>query len=124
MSSVPYRMPVRGTDRTPKFNGKPAQLRDFLETYDQYADDANLQGLDRITQLLRYLSSDDRELWSGLPQAKLSDYDAFTKEVKEMYPGWEGDRRYTVANLQAVTAKYSKLPMTWRDELSEYIRAL
>jgi hypothetical protein len=40
-----------------------------------------------------------------------------------MYPGWEGDRRYTVADLQAVAAKYSKLPMTWRDELGEYVRA-
>ncbi|KIK33774.1 hypothetical protein CY34DRAFT_18163 [Suillus luteus UH-Slu-Lm8-n1] len=92
MSAIPYRMPIRGTDRAPKFDGKTAQLRDFLETYDQHADDANLQGLDRITQLLRYLSSDDRELWSGLPQAKLSDYDAFIREVREMYPGWEGDR--------------------------------
>ncbi|KIK33144.1 hypothetical protein CY34DRAFT_100131, partial [Suillus luteus UH-Slu-Lm8-n1] len=70
-----------------------------------------------------YLSSDDRELWSGLPQAKLSDYDAFIREVREMYPGWEGDRRYMVADLQAVAAKYSKMPMTWRDKLSEYVRA-
>ncbi|KAG1720444.1 hypothetical protein EDD22DRAFT_854631 [Suillus occidentalis] len=122
MSTIPYRMPVCGTDRTPKFNGKPMQLCDFLETYDQHMDDANLQGLDHITQLLQYFSSDDRELWSGLPQAKLSDYNAFIKEVKEMYPGWEGDCRYTVADLQAVVAKYSKLPMMWHDELSEYVR--
>ncbi|KAG1765354.1 hypothetical protein EDD22DRAFT_1015293 [Suillus occidentalis] len=115
MSTIPYCMPVCGTDCAPKFNGKPAQLHDFLKTYDQHTDDANLQGLDRITQLL--------ELWSGLPQAKLSDYNAFIKEVKEMYPGWEGDHHYTVTDLQAVAVKYSKLPMTWRDELSEYIRA-
>ncbi|KIK34413.1 hypothetical protein CY34DRAFT_17737 [Suillus luteus UH-Slu-Lm8-n1] len=52
MSTIPYRMPIHGTDRAPKFNGKTAQLRDFLETYDQHADDVNLQGLDCIMQLL------------------------------------------------------------------------
>ncbi|KAG2739744.1 hypothetical protein P692DRAFT_201670809, partial [Suillus brevipes Sb2] len=115
-------MPVRGTDRAPKFNGTTPQLRDFLETFDANADDAGLLGNDRIKQILRYLNADDRELWSGLPEASTSDYYAFIKEVKDMYPGWEGDRRYTVADLQAVAQKHANEPMTWRDEFSMYDR--
>ena len=116
-------MPVRGTNQAPKFDGTTPQLRDFLETFDASANDAGLLGNDRIKQILRYLSSDDRELWSGLPEASLSDYEAFIKEVKDMYPGWEGDRRYTVADLQAVAQKHANEPMTWRDEFSVYDRA-
>ncbi|KAG2746277.1 hypothetical protein P692DRAFT_201867879, partial [Suillus brevipes Sb2] len=103
-TSTPFRMPIRGTDRAPKFNGTTLQLRDFLETFDANADDAGLLGNDRIKQILRYLNSDDRELWSGLPEASSSDYHAFIKEVKDMYPGWEGDRRYTVADLRATSS--------------------
>ncbi|KAG2748104.1 hypothetical protein P692DRAFT_201715678, partial [Suillus brevipes Sb2] len=122
-TSTPFHMPVRGTNQAPKFDGTTPQLRDFLETFDASANDAGLLGNDRIKQILRYLSSDDRELWSGLPEASLSDYDAFIKEVKDMYPGWEGDRRYTVADLQAVAQKHANEPMTWRDEFSVYDRA-
>ncbi|KAG2750989.1 hypothetical protein P692DRAFT_201710279, partial [Suillus brevipes Sb2] len=50
-------------------------------------------------------------------------YDSFIKEVKDMYPGWEGDCRYTVADLQAVAQKHANEPMTWHDEFSAYDRA-
>ncbi|KAG2745377.1 hypothetical protein P692DRAFT_20648352, partial [Suillus brevipes Sb2] len=113
-------MPVRGTNHAPKFDGTTPQLRDFLEMFDASTNDAGLLGNDRIKQILRYLSSDDRELWSGLPDVSLSDYDAFIKEVKDMYPGWQGDRRYMVADLQAVAQKHANEPMTWRDEFSVY----
>jgi hypothetical protein len=113
-------MPVRVTDHAPKFNGTTSQLRDFLETFDMHADDAGLLGNDHIMQLLRYLNSDDRELWSCLPEASLSDYATFIKEVKDMYPGWQGNRRYTVSDLQAVAQKHVNQPMTWCNEFAEY----
>ncbi|KAG2747597.1 hypothetical protein P692DRAFT_20677475, partial [Suillus brevipes Sb2] len=50
------------------------------------------------------------------------DPSAFIKEVQDMYPGWQGDRRYTVGDLQAVAQKYTNQPMTWRDEFSVYDR--
>jgi hypothetical protein len=122
MSNPPYRMPVRGTDHAPKFNGQPLQLHDFLETFEMHTDDVNLQGNDRVKYLLHYLNSEDRELWSGIPEVQSSDYNVFINLVKDMYPGWEGTRHYTVADLQGVAQKYVSKPMTWRDKFSEYVR--
>ncbi|KAG2085531.1 hypothetical protein BD769DRAFT_1681618 [Suillus cothurnatus] len=86
-------MPFRGTDRAPKFNGTTDNLAEFIDAYEQLADEAGLQGLNRIKGIIRYLERDDRELWAGLPEAQESDYDVFMKEIKVMYPGWDGKRK-------------------------------
>ncbi|KAG2346997.1 hypothetical protein BDR05DRAFT_859802, partial [Suillus weaverae] len=115
-------MPVHGSERAPKFDGKVSSLLEFLNQYEVLADDGGLQGQDCIKQLLRYLPSDERELWSGLTEAKTSDFDTFVAEVKVMYPGCEGDRCYTFSDLQAITRKYTSMPMPSVEELSTYYR--
>ena len=104
-------MPIRGSDKAPKFDGTAENLLAFIEDYEACADDANLVGGDRIKGIIRYLPNSERALWSGMPEAKLSDYNAFIKEVKEMYPGCEGEKRYAVSDLQSVTRKHAALPM-------------
>jgi hypothetical protein len=52
-----------------------------------------------------------------------SDYDAFMKEIKVMYPGWDGKRRYAPADLQALVREYAQKPMFSGQELSAYLRA-
>jgi len=49
-------------------------------------------GVDKIKGIIKYLEREDRELWAGLPEVQTSDYDAFMKEIKVMYPGWDGKR--------------------------------
>jgi hypothetical protein len=117
------RMPIRGSDKAPKFDGTAENLLAFIEDYEACADDANLVGGDRIKGIIRYLPNSERALWSGMPEAKLSDYNAFIKEVKEMYPGCEGEKRYAVSDLQSVTRKHAALPMPSLTELGNYRRA-
>jgi hypothetical protein len=105
MSNLPYRMPVCSTDRVPKFNGQTSQLHNFLETFEVHMDDTCLAGKNHIKYQLRYLNSEDRELWSGIPEAQSSDYDTFIALVKDMYLGWEGTCCYTVADLQEAMQK-------------------
>jgi hypothetical protein len=114
-------MPVCGTNNAPKFDGQPSQLHTFLEDFEMQADHMNLQGGDRIKYVLQYLNPEDRELWSGIPEAQSSDYNIFINIVKEMYPGWECTCCYTVTDLQGIMQKYVSKPMTWHDEFSEYI---
>ncbi|KAG2339647.1 hypothetical protein BDR05DRAFT_865803, partial [Suillus weaverae] len=116
-------MPMCGSKRTPKFDGKASSLLEFLDQYKVLADDGGLQGQDRIKQLLCYLPSDERELWSGLTEAKTSDFDMFVAEVKVMYPGCKGDRCYTLSDLQVIARKYASMPMPSVKELSTYYRA-
>ncbi|KAG2050772.1 hypothetical protein BDR06DRAFT_974209 [Suillus hirtellus] len=121
MSTVRTRMPVRGTTDTPKFDGTTDNLADFINLYEQLTDDVGLQGLDRIKGIIRYLERDDRELWGGMLEAQVSNYNAFMKEVKVMYPGWDGKRRYVLSDLQAIVHKYTNKTMPSYQELSNYL---
>ncbi|KAG1848408.1 hypothetical protein C8R48DRAFT_778919 [Suillus tomentosus] len=120
---MPYRLPIRGTANAPKFDGTTDNLAEFIDTYEQLADEAGLQGLDRIKGIIRYLARDDRELWGGMPEAAVDDYSAFLDEVKVMYPGWDGKRRYVLADLRAIAREYANKPMPSCAELSNYLRA-
>ncbi|KAG1867070.1 hypothetical protein C8R48DRAFT_772259 [Suillus tomentosus] len=120
---MPYRMPIRGTANAPKFDGTTDNLAEFIDTYEQLADEAGLQGLDRIKGIIRYLARDDRELWGGMPEAAVDDYSAFLDEVKVMYPGWDGKRRYALADLRAIAREYANKPMPSCTELSSYLRS-
>jgi hypothetical protein len=65
-------------------------LAEFIDAYEECTDRAGLQGLDKIKGIIKYLECEDRELWAGLPEAQMSDYDAFMKEIKVMYPDGMG----------------------------------
>ncbi|KAG2114979.1 hypothetical protein BD769DRAFT_1673295 [Suillus cothurnatus] len=45
------------------------------------------------------------------------------KEIKVMYPGWDGKRRYAPVDLQALAREYAQKPMFSGQELSAYLRA-
>ncbi|KAG2100650.1 uncharacterized protein F5147DRAFT_776858 [Suillus discolor] len=123
MSTVRTRMLIRGTMDVPKFDGTMDNLADFIDAYEQLTDEVGLLGLDRIKGIIRYLDCDDHELWGGMPKAQVSDYNAFLDEVRVMYPGWDGKRRYALADLQAIAREYTNKPMPSYQELSSYLRA-
>jgi hypothetical protein len=120
---MPYEMPFRGTDHAPKFDRMLDMLAECIDTYKECADRAGLQGPDKIKGRIKYLEHNDRELWAGLPEAQMSDYKAFMKEIKVMYPGWDGKRQYMPVDLQALTRKYAQKPMFSGQELSTYLCA-
>jgi hypothetical protein len=123
MSTMPYEMPFRGTDCVPKFDRTSDTLAEFIDAYEECADRAGLQGLDKIKGIIKYLEREDQELWAGLPEVQMSDHDAFMKEIKVMYPGWDGKRRYAPADLQVLARKYVQKPMFSGQELSTYLCA-
>jgi hypothetical protein len=120
---MPYKMPFHGTDCAPKFDGTSDTLAEFIDTYEECTDRAGLQGLDKIKGIIKYLEREDQELWAGLPEAQTSDYNAFMKEIKVMYLGWDGKRRYVPTDLQALACKYVQKLMFSGQELSAYLRA-
>ncbi|KAG1871380.1 hypothetical protein DFJ58DRAFT_837329 [Suillus subalutaceus] len=54
MAAVPFRMPGRGTDKAPKFDGKDESLLIFIDDYEDLADQAGLAGADHIKGLIKY----------------------------------------------------------------------
>ncbi|KAG2338268.1 hypothetical protein BDR05DRAFT_847302, partial [Suillus weaverae] len=123
-----FRMPIRRTESAPKFNGRTESLNEFLDQYEDLADQAALNGQDRIKGLIRYLSANNKELWAGVPQAQQGDFDAFITAVKVMYPGCEGDRCFTLMDLHTLSRNQSTGAMRSQIELGdyfcEYIRVL
>jgi len=96
-------MPGHATDKAPKFDGKDESLLIFIDDYEDLTDQAQLQNADRIKGLIKYVPTKDRSLWAGIPEANAGDYAAFIMAVKDMYPGCESDKRYTVNDLQTVS---------------------
>jgi hypothetical protein len=118
---MPYEMPFHSTDHTPKFDGTPDMLTKFIDAYEGCTDRAGLQGLDKIKEIIKYLECDDQGLWAGLPEAQASDYNVFMKEIKVMYLGWDGTRRYVPVDLQALACEYAQKPVFSGQELSTYL---
>jgi len=122
MSAVPFRMPGHATDKVPKFDGKDESLLIFIDDYKDLADQAQLQNADHIKGLIKYVPTQDRSLWAGIPEANASDYAAFIMVVKDMYPGCESNKCYTVNDLQTVSQNCSCKPMTSVEAEGEYYR--
>jgi hypothetical protein len=115
-------MPTRGHSTAPTFDGNPLNLNRFFDEVDLLAEEAKVDGKGKIKHSLRYASIADYELWNRLPTATQSDFAAFRKEVLELYPGAEDDRRYTVADLNRLTSTQATYGIRSRAELGEYYR--
>jgi hypothetical protein len=115
-------MPLRGTDKAPKFEGATDKLIEFIEDVNELADLAQISGAARIKAAMRYASSEESETWALLDEAAGTDWDKFVKAVKTLYPGCEGDRRFTRADLAQLSLEQSRIPMNSQTELGAYYR--
>jgi hypothetical protein len=59
MSTAPYEMSFHSPDHMPKFDGMPDMLTEFIDVYEECADRAGLQGLDKIKGIIKYLERND-----------------------------------------------------------------
>ncbi|KAG2030962.1 hypothetical protein BDR03DRAFT_1016575 [Suillus americanus] len=117
-----FRMPLRGTDAAPKFDGTPARLIPFFEDLEQLADYAGLTIEARIKAAIGYAPFEELETWASQPAAKGKDWDKFVAAVKAMYPGCEGDRRYVCTDLENLCREWSRKPMKSKEELGAFYR--
>jgi len=54
---------------------------------------------------------------------KTGNWEEFKKEIHALYPGSTGDRKYSVANLEALTKKQATIPMETSEEFGQYYQA-
>jgi hypothetical protein len=57
-----------------------------------------------------------------LEEAKGKDWDKFVSAVKTLYPGCEGDRRFTCMDLENLCAEQARTPMRSQEDLGQYYR--
>jgi hypothetical protein len=116
-------MPLRGTQNTPKFDGKSsAQLPRYIENIEFLGTSANLSEEEQICTVIWYADLDKAEVWQTLPETTTvpADWVNFVTAVKDLYPGCEGDDQYCRADLQYLVQEYCTKPMQSQQDLGEY----
>ncbi|MFI5420871.1 MAG: retropepsin-like aspartic protease, partial [Nitrososphaerales archaeon] len=118
-------MPNRNHSAAPKFDGKAISLDGFLDEVDQLATEHNLGEDKKIEWSIRYVSTEEQQLWKLLPTAQGADWAAFKKELFEFYPGStdSGDRKFSVGNLEMLSEKQSETKITTADQFGAYYRS-
>ena len=76
----------------------------------------------RIKSAIRYAPPEESETWTMLEEAKGKDWDKFVSAVKTLYPGCEGDRRFTRTDLENLCAEQARTPMRSQEDLGQYYR--
>jgi hypothetical protein len=117
------KMPSRSHHAAPKFDGKPASLSPFLDEVEQLAEVCGITSKQQIEWAIRYAPSDERELWEMQEAVGTNDWDKFKKELCELYPGSTGERKYSIANLQALIEKQAAARIGDAEDFGTYRRS-
>lgn len=122
MAAVQKSMPRRGDRLAPTFDGTTSKLNRFIEDVELLGADANVGGSDLIKWAVRYCEQDVADLWSSLPTHSGADWAAFKVEVEALYPGVSGDRKYSIQDMERLTATFGHRGIATSGDLGEYHR--
>ncbi|KIO07244.1 hypothetical protein M404DRAFT_136304 [Pisolithus tinctorius Marx 270] len=119
-------MPLRGSNKAPKFSGCTEDITHYLEDVKQLCIEASLDtGKDKIHWVIHYADHNEAEFWSTLDTATdgFNDWDAFSKELLNYYPGaLVKDRCYTKADLKTLLYHQVQKLMGSLEDLGKYVR--
>ncbi|KAJ3571154.1 hypothetical protein NP233_g3931 [Leucocoprinus birnbaumii] len=115
-------MPGRFDRSAPQFDGDPRSLRRFFDEIDLLARDCGLSQRDTITHTLRYLGTNNYDIWASQPSASGDDWLRFKADITALYPGAEESARYTVTDLENFVEISAASPMQDRLQFGDYYR--
>ncbi|KAJ7915046.1 hypothetical protein B0H13DRAFT_1547074, partial [Mycena leptocephala] len=119
-------MPARNDRTAPAFDSqKPRELRryfsdlEFLFSRSRITDD-----LQKKYHATRFLSIDDQDLWESIPEFHdpAASFSQFIAAIFRLYPDADPDRRYSLADLEALIAEFSRIPSLSRTRFLEFYR--
>jgi hypothetical protein len=119
-------MPARGDRGAPQFDStKPRELHryfndlEFLFTRSGVTDEAETK-----KHATGFLSVDDQDIWEALEEFSTAtkSYAEFKDAVLKLYPGTDVDRKYTLADLDALVGEYARLGILSKGDYSEFHR--
>ncbi|KAJ6482812.1 hypothetical protein C8R47DRAFT_981661, partial [Mycena vitilis] len=119
---APKPLPARGGKSAPGFDGQPLHLnRYFRDVEDIGVETERTTDDDHIHIALRYLDINDEQLWAGkrLPNMTYAEFEA---AIKKLYPGSDGEKKYTWTDLREIVRMGTIQPPAGRDEFGVYQR--
>ena len=115
-------MPQRNPDKKPGAGISVSDLpRDFHGSYFNRA--AVTDATEKKQHATRFLSVDDQDVWEALTEfGQNHSYDQFKAAVLKLYPGTDADRKYSLADLDALVGEYARVGILSRGDYSEFYR--
>ncbi|KAJ7493745.1 hypothetical protein FB451DRAFT_1164616 [Mycena latifolia] len=118
----PKLLPARGAKTAPSFDGKAGRLECYFRDVADTGQDTECTTDDELIQIaLRYVDIDDEQLW-GRKKVNGMTFDAFKTEIKMLYPGSDGEKLYTWADLREVVRKAHEDSPKDREDFALYKR--
>ncbi|KAF7365905.1 hypothetical protein MVEN_00465500 [Mycena venus] len=118
-------MPARGERGAPTFDSaKPRELNRYFDDLEFHftrcsiTDDAA-----KKQHATRYLSVDDQDVWQSLPEHdQAHTYQQFKAAVLKLYPGTDANRKFSMADLDALIGEYQRIGILSRGDYSDFYR--
>ncbi|KIJ42802.1 hypothetical protein M422DRAFT_253891 [Sphaerobolus stellatus SS14] len=116
-------MPAPGSNRAPKtFDGSEDDIADFLELFENCADDAQLPDKKKVAFIFRYLSRGQKDVFKTFEGCAELDWPKFKTTIEEAFEGAFKEKKYTRQSLIQSTWNNATLPIQTDTELRAYQR--
>jgi hypothetical protein len=126
MAAVPpAQMPARGDRNAPQFDSsKPRELPRYFSDLEFHFNRVGItDATEKKGHSTRFLSVEEQDIWESLDEFKpTSTYEQFKAAVLKLYPGTDANRKYTLADLDALVGEYTRLGIFSRGDYSEFYR--
>ncbi|KIJ34595.1 hypothetical protein M422DRAFT_263379 [Sphaerobolus stellatus SS14] len=114
-------MPAPGSNRAPKtFDGSEDDIADFLELFENCADDAQLPDKEKVAFIFRYLSRGQKDIFKTLEGYAELDWTKFKKAIEEAFEGTFKEKKYIQQSLIQFMWNNATLPIQTDAELRAY----
>ncbi|KAJ7254442.1 hypothetical protein C8J57DRAFT_1437199 [Mycena rebaudengoi] len=119
-------MPARGDRNAPQFDSsKPHELRRYFADLEYLLNRAAItDDTEKKMHATRFLSVEDQEIWEALDSFSTANqtYRQFKSAVLKLYAGNDEERRFELADLDAIIGQYSRVGILSMDDLTTFYR--
>ncbi|KIJ47688.1 hypothetical protein M422DRAFT_98498, partial [Sphaerobolus stellatus SS14] len=116
-------MPAPGSNCVPKiFDGNEDDIAEFLEQFENCAEDAQLADEDKVSFIIRYLARQQKDIFKSLDGYLETNWTVFRAAIQEAFEGAFKEKKYTHQSLIQYTRNNAAMPIRTDTELRTYQR--
>ncbi|EPT00490.1 hypothetical protein FOMPIDRAFT_9801, partial [Fomitopsis schrenkii] len=116
-------MPGTNHSLAPSFKSTPLGVRRYFEELEDLFEYASVvDDAQKIKYARRYVGAEEVEAWTVVDVGTPASYQTFVENVKKLYPGAEGESRYSIRDLESAAAESKAAGTKTRGEEAEFYR--
>src|SRR4029079_17865720 len=117
------RIPRRGERHAPQFDGMPQHLNRYFADVERVYQGYQYNDRHLIDAAIEYLDYETSALWETVSEQQRNiSWREFKDGVQTLYPGSDGQRLYTIPDLERLVRDFADKGITTRGGLGEYYR--